>query len=51
MVMLQTDELKHLGVIFDRKLIGEKHVEYLVRKCQTRMSFMRMVYGSWWGCH
>jgi Reverse transcriptase (RNA-dependent DNA polymerase) len=42
-VVENSGSVQYLGINLDRKLNGKGHIEYLVRKCQNRVNFMRMV--------
>jgi ribonuclease HI len=43
------NEAKFLGVIFDQRLTWKPHVDYIVKKCKSRLNLMRSVTGSYWG--
>jgi len=40
---------KFLGMIFDRKLTWNDHIDYVVKKCKQRLNLMRAVSGKNWG--
>jgi ribonuclease HI len=42
---------KYLGVLFDSKCTWKPHIEYLQRKCQQRINFLRTITGTYWGAH
>jgi ribonuclease HI len=44
-------QVKFLGMIFDQKLIWDKHAEYIVDKCKARLNLMRSVSGSKFGAN
>ena len=43
------DEVKFLGMIFDRKLSFEAHIEYLRRKCQPALNLLKVLSHKEWG--
>ena len=43
------DQLKYLGVIFDRKLSYKDHIEYVAAKCARRINLLKMISGTLWG--
>lgn len=44
-------EFKYLGVIFDSKLTGGPHCEYVSAKCEKHLNILRCLRGVWWGAH
>lgn len=42
---------KYLGIWFDAKCKWRTHIDYVVKKCQQRINFLRMLTGTWWGAH
>lgn len=44
-------EFKYLGVIFDHRFNWKAQTNYIVKKCEKRLNFMRSVAGSNWGAH
>ena len=43
------EEVKFLGLVFDRILSFKPHVEYLRRKCQRAMNLLKMLSHTEWG--
>ncbi|XP_029713933.2 probable RNA-directed DNA polymerase from transposon BS isoform X1 [Aedes albopictus] len=41
----------YLGLWFASKCTWKVHVQYVVRKCQRRIHFLRTIAGTWWGAH
>ena len=41
--------VRYLGIIFDRRLSWNEHVQYTVVKCKKRLNLMRAVSGRSWG--
>jgi ribonuclease HI len=40
---------KFLGLFFDQRLTWEKHIDYIVGKCKTRINLLRCISGLDWG--
>ena len=40
---------KLLGVIFDRRLTWNEHIDYVTTKCSKRLNLMRAISGTNWG--
>lgn len=47
----QVNQAKFLGVIFDSKLSGLPHCEYIAAKCERLLNILRCLSGVWWGSH
>lgn len=45
------DKAKFLGVVFDSKLSGSEHINYVVGKCEKNINILRCLSGAWWGAH
>jgi ribonuclease HI len=43
------NKAKFLGIIFDRKLTWQPHIEYIIERCKKRLNLMRAVSGYQWG--
>jgi ribonuclease HI len=43
------DSAKFLGVIFDKKLTWQPHIDYIVTKCKKRINLLRSTSGTNWG--
>ena len=43
-------QIKFLGVIFDRQLTWRQHIQHIRDKCQSDLRLMRVVAGKRWGC-
>lgn len=43
------NKVKFLGIIFDRKLNWQNHIQYIIEKCQKRLNLMRALTGYHWG--
>jgi len=43
------DSAKFIGVVFDRHLTWNKHINHIVTKCNKRLNLMRAVSGTKWG--
>ena len=43
------DQYKYLGVIFDRKLTFQKHVNYLKKSTRNKFNMLKNMAGSEWG--
>ena len=43
------DQVKFLGVIFDRKLNWKAHINYIVDRCKKVLNMMRSLTGQKWG--
>jgi len=43
------NKVKFLGIIFDRTLTWQSHIEYMIEKCKKRLNLMRALTGSHWG--
>ena len=41
--------VKFLGVYLDERLTWKQHIDYIVKKCNTRLNLMRSISGSSWG--
>lgn len=44
-------ETKYLGIWYDPKMTWKTHINYLLKKCQKRVNFLRTITGTWWGAH
>jgi hypothetical protein len=44
-------EFKYLGVVFDRGLTWNAHTRYVLKRCKTRINFMKSIAGTAWGSH
>jgi hypothetical protein len=44
-------EFKYLGVVFDRVLTWNAHTRYVLKRCKTRINFMKSFAGTAWGSH
>ncbi|XP_018396228.1 PREDICTED: uncharacterized protein LOC108774588 [Cyphomyrmex costatus] len=47
----RVEKVKFLGVILDRKLKGNLHLEYLVKKGKALVNIMSTLTAVWWGSH
>jgi hypothetical protein len=47
--LLSSKEFKYLGVVFDRGLTWNAHTKYVVKRCKTRINFMKSIAGTSWG--
>ena len=45
------EEVKFLGIIFDRKLSFLSHLRYLKNKCAKALNLLRVVAHTSWGAH
>lgn len=45
----RTFSFKYLGLTFDPKCLWKHHVNEVIRKCSSRINFIRSVAGSSWG--
>ena len=45
------NSVKFLGVIFDRKLTWNKHIKYIVARCNKRINLLRALTGTDWGAN
>ena len=43
------DSVKFLGVILDKKLNWNEHIQYIQSKCKKRINLMKAISGSTWG--
>ena len=43
------DEVKFLGLLFDKKLNFKSHVQYVKKKCQKALNILRVVGHTDWG--
>ena len=43
------DSVKFLGVILDKKLNWNEHIQYVQSKCKKRINLMKAITGSTWG--
>src|SRR5206468_1916036 len=43
------DKIKFLGMIFDKRLSWQSHVQYIVGRCAARLNLMRSLTGTRWG--
>ena len=43
------DEVKFLGLVFDKKLDFKSHISYLNKKCQKALNILRVVGHTDWG--
>ena len=43
------DEVKFLGLLFDKKLNFKAHVNYLKKKCRKALNILRVVGHTDWG--
>jgi len=41
--------VKFLGVYLDERLTWKQHIDYIVKKCKTRLNLMRSISGASWG--
>ncbi|KAG8178338.1 hypothetical protein JTE90_029292 [Oedothorax gibbosus] len=48
--LVTTDEFKYLGITFDNKLNWRAHVDSMVKRCSSRMTILKRLAGSLWGC-
>jgi ribonuclease HI len=46
-----TNQVRFLGIIFDRKLSWAPHINSVVAKCETKINPLRALAGVWWGSH
>jgi ribonuclease HI len=46
-----SNTFRYLGVVFDRKLLWNAHIKYILQKCSTRINFLRSMAGVSWGSH
>jgi hypothetical protein len=44
-------EFRYLGVVFDRGLTWNAHTRYVLKRCKTRINFMKSIAGTAWGSH
>jgi hypothetical protein len=44
-------EFKYLGVVFDRGSTWNAHTRYVLKRCKTRVNFMRSIAGTAWRSH
>jgi hypothetical protein len=49
--LLISKEFKYLGVVFDRGLTWNAHTRYVLKRCRTRINFMKSIAGTAWGSH
>jgi hypothetical protein len=50
--LLDSTEFKYLGVVFDQHgLTWNAHTKYVVKRCKTRINFMKFIAGTFWGLH
>ncbi|XP_018407393.1 PREDICTED: uncharacterized protein LOC108783345, partial [Cyphomyrmex costatus] len=47
----RVEKVKFLGVILDRKLKGNLHLEYLVKKGRALVNIISTLTAVWWGSH
>ncbi|XP_077975317.1 uncharacterized protein LOC144431279 [Styela clava] len=45
------NEVRYLGVYFDRRLNYKRHIEYVVQKCSKRINLLRLLIGTSWGAN
>ena len=45
------NEIRFLGLIFDRHLTWSSHINYIADKCFKRLNVLRCVSGTAWGCN
>ncbi len=46
-----SNSFRYLGVVFDRKLLWNDHVELIQQKCLKRINLLRNMAGVSWGAH
>jgi hypothetical protein len=42
-------EFKYLSVVFNRRLTWSAHTKYFVKRCKTRINFIKSISGTSWG--
>ena len=47
--LTQSNNVKFLGMVFDRSLTSNAHIDYLIDRCRKRINILKLLTGSKWG--